>query len=92
MKTLPLISSISLELPPLSRMAVDELYHFLQYLQFKHDVDLESVLEDLEDEMDGFDGELAREETGEISLALFKQELANALKGKTWSNFQLSDT
>ncbi|WP_017305492.1 hypothetical protein [Spirulina subsalsa] len=75
MKTLPLISDLKLELPPLNRMALDELYHFLQYLQFKHDLDLEVVLEVLEDEMDGFDAEVAQQESGGIPLAKLKQEL-----------------
>ena len=57
------------------RAALDELYHFLQYLQFKYKVDLESPLEALEDEIDGFDADVALQEPGEISLANLKQEL-----------------
>lgn len=50
-------------------------HHFLQYLQFKYKVDLELSLEALEDEVDGFDADVALQETGEISLAGLKQEL-----------------
>jgi hypothetical protein len=39
--------------------ALDELYHFMQYLQFKYKVDLEPSLEALEDEIDNFDGDAA---------------------------------
>jgi hypothetical protein len=49
MTTLPLTDPVVLEIPPLRRAALDELYHFLQYLQFKYDVDLEGTLEALED-------------------------------------------
>ena len=34
----PKIEAFTLEIPSLSRHAIDELYHFLQYLQFKHHV------------------------------------------------------
>ena len=57
------------------RAALDKLYHFFQYLQFKYKVDLESPLEALEDEIDGFDADVALQERGEISLARLKQEL-----------------
>ncbi len=75
MKTLSLIESATLELPQLPRAAADELYHFLQYLQFKYTLDLEIPLESLADEIDGFDADEALEEPGEISLAELKQEL-----------------
>lgn len=72
----PKIEAITLELPALSRHAIDELYHFLQYLQFKHQVDLEPAIEALEDEIDVFDVEIALQEPGEaIPLADFKKEL-----------------
>jgi hypothetical protein len=75
MTTLPLTEPVALNLPPLPRTALDELYHFLQYLEFKYQLDFESVLESLEDEIDGFDAEVALQEPGEISLASLKQEL-----------------
>ena len=72
----PKIEAITLEIPPLSRHAIDELYHFLQYLQFKHQVDLEPVIEAIEDEIDVFDAEIARQEPGEpIPWEELKQEL-----------------
>jgi hypothetical protein len=75
MTTLPLTESLALEVPPLPRSALDELYHFLQYLEFKYQVDLASPLEVLEDEIDGFDADIALQEPGEIPLASLKQEL-----------------
>ena len=72
MTTLPLTEPVVLETPPMPRAALDELYHFLQYLQFKYKVDLESTLEALEDEIDGFDADVALQEPGEISLARLK--------------------
>jgi hypothetical protein len=75
MATLPLTEPITLELPSSPRSALDELYHFLQYLQFKYKVDLEASLEAIEDEIDGFDADIALQETGNISLAGLKQEL-----------------
>jgi hypothetical protein len=75
MTTLPLTEPVALAVPSLPRSAMDELYHFLQYLQFKYKVDLESSLEVLEDEIDGFDAEVSLQETGEISLASLKEEL-----------------
>jgi hypothetical protein len=75
MKTLPSTEPIALELPALPRSALDELYHYLQYLQFKYNVNLESTLEAIEDEIDGFDAEVALQEPGSISLARLKQEL-----------------
>ncbi|ASC73067.1 hypothetical protein XM38_040290 [Halomicronema hongdechloris C2206] len=75
MTTLPRTEPITLELPALPRATLDELYHFLQYLQFKYQVDLESGLKTLEDEMDNFDGDAALAEPGAISLAHLKQEL-----------------
>ncbi len=75
MATLPLTEPVSLEIPPLPRPALDELYHFLQYLQFKYNADLEPTLEALEDEIDGFDADVALQESGEISLGSLKLEL-----------------
>ena len=75
MTTLPLTEPISLEVPPLPRAVLDELCHFLQYVQFKYKVDLELTLEALEDEIDGFDADAALQEPGEISLASLKHEL-----------------
>ncbi|NJN57210.1 MAG: hypothetical protein HC879_06765 [Leptolyngbyaceae cyanobacterium SL_5_9] len=75
MTTLPLTEPVTLEIPPLQRAALDELYHFLQYLQFKYKVDLELPLESLEDEIDSFDADAALQETGEISLSSLKEEL-----------------
>jgi len=74
MATLPLTEPVSLEIPPLPRPALDELYHFLQYLQFKYNADLEPTLEVLEDEIDGFDADVALQESGEISLGSLKLE------------------
>ncbi|MGB5915378.1 MAG: hypothetical protein WBG63_10970 [Phormidesmis sp.] len=75
-KEKPRIDPVTLELPSLSRHAIDELYHFLQYLQFKHQVDLEPAIEAIEDEIDVFDADVARQEPGEaISLADLKLEL-----------------
>ena len=74
--TKPKINPVTLQLPSLSRHAIDELYHFLQYLQFKHQVDLEPAIEAIEDEIDVFDVEVALQEPGEpISLEDFKKEL-----------------
>ncbi|MGD1896789.1 MAG: hypothetical protein ACFB16_07535, partial [Phormidesmis sp.] len=50
--TKPQCDPVTLELPALSRSAIDELYHFLQYLQFKHQIDLEPAIEAIEDEID----------------------------------------
>lgn len=75
MTILPLTEPVALEVPPLPRSALDELYHFLQYLEFKYQVDLESTLEVLEDEIDSFDADAALQEPGEISLASLKQDL-----------------
>lgn len=75
MTTLPQTEPIALEIPTLPRPAIDELYHFLQYLQFKYGIDLEPAIESLEDEIDTFDAEVARQEPGGISLADLKQEL-----------------
>jgi hypothetical protein len=47
MTTLPLTEPVALEIPQLPRPALDELYHFLQYLQFKYKADLEAPLEAL---------------------------------------------
>lgn len=75
MTTLPLTEPLALDIPPLPRAALNELYHFLQYLQFKYNVDLELTLESLEDEMDSFDTDAALQEPGEVSLAELKHEL-----------------
>jgi hypothetical protein len=75
MKTLSFTEPIAFELPALPRSALDELYHYLQYLQFKYKVNLEAAIEALEDEIDGFDADVALQEPGGISLASLKQEL-----------------
>lgn len=75
MTTLPRTSPTTLELPALPRSTLDELYHFLQYLQFKYKVDLESCIETLEDEIDNFDGDVALSETNAVSLSQLKQSL-----------------
>ncbi|WP_072620538.1 hypothetical protein [Spirulina major] len=75
MTTLPRTEPITLALPALNRAATDEIYHFLQYLQFKYGLDLEQCLEVLEDEIDSFDAAVALAEPGEMSLASFKQTL-----------------
>jgi hypothetical protein len=75
MKTLSSTEPIALELPALPRSALDELYHYLQYLQFKYKVNLESTIEAIEDEIDGFDADMALQEPGSISLVSLKQEL-----------------
>ena len=75
-KAKPKIDPVTLELPSLSRHAIDELYHFLQYLQFKHQVDLEPAIEAIEDEIDVFDVEVALQEPGEtIPWEEVKKEL-----------------
>ncbi|MGB5971951.1 MAG: hypothetical protein WBG38_01465 [Nodosilinea sp.] len=73
--TVPLTDPITLEITPVPRAALDEPYYFLQYLQFKYRADLELTLETIEDETDGFDADVALQESGEISLSSFKQEL-----------------
>ncbi|PSN13094.1 hypothetical protein C7293_17410 [filamentous cyanobacterium CCT1] len=75
MTTVSLTESLTLEVPSLPRPALDELYHFLQYLQFKYAVNLENSLEAIEDEIDSFDADAALQEAGEISLNGLKQEL-----------------
>ena len=75
MTTMPLTDPITLEIAPLPRAALDELYHFLQYLQFKYGADLEPTLEAIEDEIDSFDADIALQEPGEVSLSSLKQEL-----------------
>lgn len=70
------IEPVTLELPALSRHAIDELYHFLQYLQFKHQVDLEPAIEAIEDEIDVYDADVALQEPGEaVSWESLKEEL-----------------
>jgi hypothetical protein len=76
MATLPRIDPITRELPALPRSALDELYHFLQYLQFKYNVDLEPCIETLEDEMDNVDGDAALAEPGALPLSQLKQSLS----------------
>jgi hypothetical protein len=75
MTTLPQTESIPLEVPALPRTALDELYHFFQYLQFKYQVNLEPLIESIEDEIDVFDAEAASLEPGETSLSNLRQEL-----------------
>ena len=70
------IEPISLELPALSRHAIDELYHFLQYLEFKYQLNLEPALETIEDEIDPYDVDIALQEPGEpIPWEEVKKEL-----------------
>ncbi|HEY9620637.1 MAG TPA: hypothetical protein V6C78_09725 [Crinalium sp.] len=83
MTTLPLTEPVVLEIPALNRAALDELYHFLQYLQFKYKVDLEFPLDALEDEIDSFDADVALQETEEISLASLKEELRSQREAGT---------
>ncbi|MEO0870220.1 MAG: hypothetical protein AAFY17_17670 [Cyanobacteria bacterium J06642_11] len=78
MTNLPMTEPVALDVPALPRAALDELYHFLQYLQFRYKVDLGLPLEVLEDEIDGFDADIALQETDEISLANLKHELGLA--------------
>lgn len=75
MTTVPLTEPITLEIAPIPRAALDELYHFLQYLQFKYGAELELALEAIEDDIDGFDADAALQESGSISLTSLKQEL-----------------
>lgn len=75
MTTLPLTEPVALAVPPLPRSALDELYHFLQYLEFKYQINLESTLEILEDEIDSFDADAALQEPGEIPLDSLKREI-----------------
>lgn len=75
MLTVTLTEPLTLEIPALPRTALDEMYHFLQYLQYKYKLDLEVPLEALEDEIDSFDADVALQEPGEISLSELKQEL-----------------
>ena len=46
--------SIAFHLPELhlTRDALTELYSFLQYLQFKHKIDLETAIDSVEEELD----------------------------------------
>lgn len=74
MTTLPLTEPVDLEVPSLPRSALDELCHFLQYLQFKYKADLEVLLEALENEIDSFDADTALPEPEAISLSSLKQE------------------
>ncbi|MEL6604085.1 MAG: hypothetical protein AAFP20_12750 [Cyanobacteria bacterium J06614_10] len=70
------IQPINLELPVLSRHAIDELYHFLQYLEFKYQLDLEPALETIEDEVAPYDVDVALQERGEpIPWEEVKKEL-----------------
>ena len=75
MATLPRVDPITLKLPALPRATLDELYHFLQYLQFKYSLDLEPCIEALEDEMDNVDGDAALAEAGAMPLSQLKQSL-----------------
>jgi hypothetical protein len=76
MTTLSKTEPVALPIPSLPRGALDELYHFLQYLQFKYEIDLEPAIESIEDEIDVFDADAALQELGEsISLSSLKQEL-----------------
>ena len=75
MTTMPFTDPVTLEIAPLPRAALDELYHFLQYMQFKYGADLEPTLEAIEDAIDRFDADIALQEPGDISLSSLKQEL-----------------
>ena len=46
--------SIAFQLPKLhiTRDALTELYSFLQYLQFKHEINLETAIDSVEEELD----------------------------------------
>ncbi len=61
----PKIDAFTLEVPSLSRDAIEELYNFLQYLQFRHEIDLDTALEAIEDEIDPYDAEIALQEPGD---------------------------
>ncbi|MEL6263128.1 MAG: hypothetical protein AAFR12_18880 [Cyanobacteria bacterium J06626_6] len=75
-QTKPKLEPFTLELPALSRHAIDELYHFLQYLQFKHEIDLGPAIEAIEDEIDPYDVEIALQEPGEpVAWEDLKKEL-----------------
>lgn len=74
MATLSRTQPTTLEVPALPRSAIDELYHFLQYLQFKYDLELASAIESLEDEIDIFDADVAQQESGDTTLEELKQE------------------
>lgn len=65
-------------LPPLQlpRQGMDELYHFLQYLQFKYRTDLESAIESVEEEIDLIDCEEALKSHERIPWEQVKRELA----------------
>ncbi len=72
----PKIDAFTLEVPPLSRDAIEELYNFLQYLQFRHEIDLNTALEAIEDEIDPYDAEIALQEPGDaVPWETLKQEL-----------------
>lgn len=72
----PKIDAFTLEIPSLSRSAIDELYNFLQYLQFRHEIDLDAALEAIEDEIDPYDAEIALQEPGDaVPWETLKQEL-----------------
>ncbi len=72
----PKVEPVTLEIPALSRHAIDELYNFLQYLQFKHRVDLEPAIEAIEDEIDVYDADIALQEPGEaVTWESLKEEL-----------------
>lgn len=75
MNTLPRTEPVALSMPALPRPALDERYHFVQYIQFKYKVDLELSLETLEDAIDSFDADQGMQEPGEILLASLKQAL-----------------
>jgi hypothetical protein len=76
--TQPPVTPVILPELALSRAAMDELYSFLQYLQFKYQTDLEAAIESVEEEMDIIDAREALAEGGAIPWSQVKQELGLA--------------
>ncbi len=70
--TVPLVALPEL---PLTRAAMDELYHFLQYLQFKYQMDLERAIAAIADEMDIVDSQAALAEGEGLPWHQVKQAL-----------------
>jgi hypothetical protein len=72
---LPMVTTVILPELPLPRAAMDELCRFLQYLQFKYQMDLELAIESVEDSIDIIDARDALAEGGGIPWNQAKQEL-----------------